>query len=68
MSPKAFRFNGVLKTDRKTAQFKPVELSFGIEEGRESESDVIVKDLVSTRFHKCEQMLIRGSKRWWRAP
>ena len=42
------------------AQFKPVELSFGIEEGRDSESEVVVRDMVSTRIHKYEQRLIWG--------
>ena len=36
-----------------------MESSFGIEEGRESESEVVVRDMVSTRFHEYEQDLIR---------
>jgi len=41
------------------AQFKPVESSLGIEEGRESESEVVTMDMVSTRIHEYEQGLIR---------
>jgi len=46
------------KQTENIAQFKPVESSFGIEEGRESESEVVVRDMVSMRFHKYEQSLI----------
>ena len=40
------------------SQFKPVGSNFRIEEGRESESEVVVRDMVSTMFHECEQKLI----------
>ena len=50
------------------AQFKPVGSIFGIEEGRESESEVVVRDMVSTRFHECEQKLIRRFMRRGQGP
>jgi hypothetical protein len=46
------------KWTEKIAQFKPVESSFGIEDGRELESEVVVRDMVSMRFHKYKQSLI----------
>jgi hypothetical protein len=40
------------KWTEKIAQFKPVGSSLGIEEERKLESEVVVRDIVSMRFHK----------------
>ena len=44
------------------AQFKPVESSFRIDEGRESESEVVTRDMVSDRFHEYKQRFNLGFK------
>ena len=68
MAPKAFRFDSALKMDRENGPIQAMGSIFGIEEGRESESEVVVRDMVSMRFHECKQKLIRRFMRRGQGP